>query len=80
MYVGVWIWGILGVCVAVIIALCGKIVLMRKAADEIRAGISYRLQTDTNTLIDIASRDKTMRALAECLNEELRVLRHQRQT
>ena len=74
------IWGILGVCVTVIIALCGKIALMRKAADEIREGISYRLMTDTNTLIDIASRDKTMRALAECLNEELCALRRQRQT
>lgn len=74
------IWGMLGVCVAVIIALGGKIVFMRKAADEMREGISYRLKTDTNTLLDIASRDKTMRALAECLNEELRALRRQRQT
>ena len=74
------IWGMLGMCAVVIIALCGKIMLMRKAADEIREGISYRLRTDTNTLIDIASRDKIMRALAECLNEELRILRRQRQT
>lgn len=73
------IWGMLGVCVTVIMALCGKIVLMRKAADEIREGISYRLRTDTNTLLDIASRDKTMRALAECLNDQLRILRRQRQ-
>lgn len=72
-------WGMLGVCVAVIMALCGKIVLMRKAADEIREGISYRIRTDTNTLLDIASRDKTMRALAECLNDQLRILRRQRQ-
>ena len=80
MYVGVWIWGLVGVCGAVIMALCAKILLMRKAADEIRKGLSYRLNTDTNTLIDIASRDKTMCALAESLNEELRVLRRQRQT
>ena len=79
MYVGVWLWGVLGVCVAVIILLCGKILLMKKSAEEMREGISYRLKTDTNTLIDIASRDKTMRALAESLNKELRVLRRQRQ-
>ena len=80
MYVGVWIWGLIGVCGAVIMALGAKILLMRKAADEIREGISYRLNTDTNTLIDIASRDKAMCALAESLNEELRALRCQRQT
>ena len=80
MYVGVWIWGLIGVCAAVIMVLCAKILLMRKAADEMRKGLSYRLNTDTNTLIDIASRDKAMCALAENLNEELRALRRQRQT
>lgn len=80
MCVGVRIWGLVGVCGAVIMALCVKILLMRKTADEMRKGLSYRLNTDTNTLIDIASRDKAMRALAESLNEELRELRRQRQT
>lgn len=80
MYVGVWIWYLLGVCAIVIMALCGKILLMRRAAYEIREGIACRLNTDTNTLLDIASRDKAMRALAESLNEELRMLRRQRQT
>lgn len=80
MYVGVWIWGLFGVCALMIVLLCIKVMLMRKAADEMREGISYRLETDTNTLIDIASRDKAMRALAQSLNEELRELRRQRQT
>ena len=79
MYVGVWLWVMLGICMTVIVMLCGKILLMQKAAGEIREGVSYRLETDTNTLIDIASRDKAMRALANSLNEELRVLRYQRQ-
>ena len=79
MYVGVWIWGLFGVCALMIVLLYTKVLLMRKAADEMREGISYRLETDTNTLIDIASRDKTMRALAQSLNEELRELRRQRQ-
>ena len=79
MCVGVWIWSLLGVCLAIMILLGIKIILMQKAADEIREGISYRLKTDTNTLIDIASRDKAMRALANSLNEDLRALRHQRQ-
>ena len=80
MYVGVWIWYLLGVCAIVIIVLCGKILLMRRAAYEIREGVAYRLNTDTNTLLDISSRDRAMRALAESLNEELRILRRQRQT
>lgn len=80
MYVGVWIWYLLGVCAIVIIVLCGKILLMRRAAYEIREGMAYRLNTDTNTLLDIASRDRAMRALAESLNEGLRMLRRQRQT
>lgn len=79
MYVGIWVWGLFGICAAVIMVLCGKILLMRKAANEIREGVSYRLKTDTNTLIDIASRDKAMCELAESLNEELRALRRQRQ-
>ena len=80
MYVGVWIWGLFGICALIILLLCAKILLMRKAAYEIQEGISYRLKTDTNTLLDIASRDKAMRALADRLNDELRALRRQRQT
>lgn len=79
MYGEVWVLGLFGICAAAIIILCGKILLMRKAADEIREGVSYRLKTDTNTVIDIASRDKVMCALAESLNGELRELRRQRQ-
>ena len=79
MYGGVLIRGLLGVCAIVIIMLIAKILLMRKAAYEIREGISYRLKTDTNILLDIASRDKAMRALANSLNDELRTLRRQRQ-
>lgn len=80
MYIGIWVWGLLALCGIVIILLNIKILLMQKAANEIREGIFYRLNTDTNTLIDIASRDKAMCALAESLNEELRMLRRQRQT
>lgn len=80
MYMEIWVWGILGLCCVVVVLLNIKILLMQKAANEIREGIAYRLNTDTNTLIDIASRDKAMCALAESLNEELCMLRRQRQT
>lgn len=52
-----------------------KIILMKKAAREIREKLSEKLNSDTNTLIDISSSDKDMRALAADLNTQLVVLR-----
>lgn len=52
--------------------LAGKIYLIKKSADEIREQFVEKLDMDTNTLIVISGRDKHMRLLAECLNEELR--------
>ena len=63
---------------AVITALCVKIFLMRKAAVEIAAAFADRLNTDTNTVIAISSRDSKMRLLADSINRELKVLRRER--
>lgn len=52
-----------------------KIILMKKAAREIREKLSEKLNSDTNTLIDISSADKDMRALAADLNTQLVILR-----
>ena len=52
-----------------------KIILMKKAAREIREKLSEKLNSDTNTLIDISSNDKDMRALAADLNTQLVILR-----
>lgn len=52
-----------------------KIILMKKAAREIREQLSEKLNSHTNTLIDISSADKDMRALAADLNTQLVVLR-----
>ena len=52
-----------------------KLCLMRKAAGEIAQGFAEKLSTDTNTLIDISTRDRDMRALASAVNRELRRLR-----
>ncbi|MBP1549919.1 MAG: HAMP domain-containing histidine kinase [Oscillospiraceae bacterium] len=48
---------------------------MKKAAREIREQLSEKLNSDTNTLIDISSADKDMRALAADLNTQLVILR-----
>lgn len=59
----------------IIIALCVKIYLMKKSAREISDAFADRLKTDTNTLIDISSRDKDMLRLADSINKQLRILR-----
>lgn len=67
-------YGLLGV---VIFALCIKIYIMKKSAREISAAFADRLQTDTNTLISISSRDKDMLYLADSVNRQLRILRRE---
>lgn len=73
-----YVWVLLGALVLIIAALLVKIVLMRKAAGEIALGLAGKLKTDTNTLIDISTGDRHMRALASAINSELRRLRAQR--
>ena len=71
---------VLALCVMALIVcvLLGKLYFMRKAAREIRTGFAQKLNTDTNTQIDLSSRSRCMRALANDINMQLRVLRRQR--
>lgn len=64
--------------ICVILGLCTKMFFLRRAAGEIETGLSERLMTDTNTLIDISSRDRRMKRLAESINVQLRRLRKER--
>lgn len=66
-----------GLFCVVIIALCLKIFLMRKAAVEIAEEFADRLQTDTNIPIYISSRDSKMRLLADSINRQLKILRRE---
>lgn len=69
-------------CCALLIAviiLSLKVYLMKKSAGELRRGLADKLDNDTNTLIDISSRDKEMRMLAVSLNDQLKKLRNKRQ-
>lgn len=63
--------------IAVILLLI-KIYFMKISAREIAEKLSEKLSADTNTLIDISSGDRDMRALAEKLNVQLRQLREER--
>ena len=69
---------VIAILVTVIFALLGKIYLMHKAALEIGEAFEDRLAADTNTLIDISSRDPYLCQLATSINTQLRILRKQR--
>lgn len=66
-----FLWVLLGLAVVAIGLLAAKIFLMRKAAGEIAQSLGEKLRADTNTLIDISTRDRAMRALASQINGEL---------
>lgn len=73
-----WLWAFIGLLLFIIFILLVKISLLHKSAGEISAAFAYRLAEDTNTLIDISSRDRSMRELAAQINEQLRLLREER--
>ena len=74
----VWLWAFTGILALAVIALVVKIHALQKAAEEIADAFADRLATDTNTLIDISSRDRHMRRLADTVNVQLRKLRAER--
>ena len=75
----IWVWAVFGAMAVLIAALIIKIHLLRKSAGEISRAFEDRLSQDTNTLIDISSRDRCMRSLADNINRQLRLLRQERQ-
>ena len=71
-------WALVGISGCFNLFFLVKILLMQRGIREITAAFSDRLTTDTNTLIDISSRDRTVRRLAASINDQLRLLRRQR--
>lgn len=69
---------VIGILVVVIFALLTKIYLMHKSTLEIVEAFDDKLASDTNTLIDISSRDPYLCQLAAAINVQLRILRKQR--
>lgn len=74
----IWLWILVVILICAILLLAVKIVLLQKSADEIREGLAHKFMTETNTLIDISSRDRHMRRLTADLNDQLRYLRSER--
>lgn len=74
----VWPGMLTGTLFLTVVLLSVKIVLMRKSVREIKKALDEKLTSDTNTLIDLAGRDRCMCDLAESLNGQLRILREKR--
>lgn len=66
---------IIGILLLIIFVLLAKVYFLRKSAQEIAEAFHDRLTVDTNTLIDISTRDPYMRKLAADINVQLRLLR-----
>ena len=66
---------IAGILMLIVAALCIKIILIKKSIREIADGFAGKIETDTNTLIDVSTGDKDIVMLAEKLNHGLRELR-----
>ncbi|NLO84233.1 MAG: HAMP domain-containing histidine kinase [Clostridiales bacterium] len=73
-----WLWVIIAVLVLIIVVILYQFYFVCKSAREIKQGLASKLATDTNTLLDISSRDRSMRELADSLNVELIELRDRR--
>lgn len=73
-----WLLVVIGILLIIILGLLIKLLLIQRTAKEIQEAFAERLTTETNTLIDISHRDKTMLKLANGLNTELRKLRSER--
>lgn len=69
---------IIGILLLIIFVLLAKVWFLRKSAQEIAEAFRDRLAADTNTLIDISTRDPYMRKLAADINTQLRLLRKER--
>ena len=70
---------IIAILCIVIFALLVKTHLLRKSINEITDAFQEKLATETNTLIDVSSRDPYVLKLASDINVQLRLLRKERQ-
>lgn len=66
---------IIEILLLIIFVLATKVYFLHKSAQEIAEAFRDRLAADTNTLIDISTRDSYMRKLAADINTQLRLLR-----
>ncbi|MGN1410676.1 MAG: sensor histidine kinase [Eubacteriales bacterium] len=69
---------IVGILLLIVLVLAAKVYFLHKSVKEITEAFHDKLTADTNTIIDISSRDPYMRKLTADINVELRLLRKER--
>lgn len=72
------LWIVIGILLLIVLALMTKVYVLRRDVRKIVETFRERLTTDTNTLIDSATRDPDIRKLAAEMNVQLRLLRKER--
>ena len=70
-----WLESCIAVLAVVVLLLCIRLHLVKKAAREIHAALPEKLNTDTNTPITLSCRDNDLCLLADTLNQSLEQLR-----
>lgn len=73
------LWAVIVILACMVLGLSFRLFLMRRGAKEIEEKLAERLQSDTNTLIDLSCHDRYMKKLAAALNVQLKTLRQERQ-
>lgn len=71
------VYGLVSVLCVIAVIQGVKLYLLKKSVREITVAFADRLQMDTNTLIDISSRDRDMCRLADAINRQLKILRRE---
>ena len=71
----VWLGVLCAALGATVLVLASKLVLLRRAAKQIRTELAARLVSDTNVGLDLSCGDQSMRQLAAELDRQLKTLR-----
>ena len=74
----IWLSVICSILLLLAVYLIVKIFLIKKDIAGIDCEFNKKLKTDTNTLITVDGKDKTVCRLAAGINEQLKVLRKKR--
>ena len=73
-----WLCCLIGILTVIFLCLVFKICLLKRSAEQIAKSFHERMTIDTNTMIDLPSRDKDMQSLANSINTELKKLKNDR--
>lgn len=71
-------WLLFGCAIITAMILFIKIIVLYKGIEEIRTEFEDRVNEDTNNVIYVSGKDRRLKAFAEGINKELRVLRSKR--